>query len=137
MPPENVEIIRGAVDYFRTTGTPQWSTVDPDVEVYDHDIPDAGSYRGHEGYANWLADWGEAWSDFSVDTARFVDAGDKVVWVFQLTAKGKGSGVEVKRYDAIVFTLRNGRTVRVDYYNNEPQALQAVGLPEQDADAGS
>ena len=64
MSQENVEIIRRALEHFDRTGEPDWDQIDADVEVYDHDIPDAGIYRGHKGYAAWLADWGEAWSDF-------------------------------------------------------------------------
>jgi hypothetical protein len=36
--------------------------------------------------------------------------------------------VEVKRRDAMVLTIRDGKWVRVDYYNNEAQALEAAGL---------
>jgi len=134
---QNVEGVQEALQYFQRTGQPMWDTIDPAVEVYDHDIPDAGSYRGHDGYARWLTDWGRAWSDFSLETERFIEAGDKVVVVFQLTAKGKGSGVEVKRRDGMVLTLRDGKTIRLDYYNNVPAALEAAGLSEQDAHADS
>jgi ketosteroid isomerase-like protein len=130
MPQSNVEIARQAFEHFIRTGEPDWEQIDPEVEVYDHDIPDAGTYRGHNGYANWLADWGAAWSDFSMEAERWIDAGDKVVLVLRMTAKGKGSGVELKRRDAMVSTVRDGKTVRVDYYNNEAQALEAVGLRE-------
>ena len=51
-----------------------------------------------------------------------------MVFVFELTAKGKGSGVEVKRRDAMIWTIRDGNAVRLDYYNNESQALEAAGL---------
>jgi ketosteroid isomerase-like protein len=130
MSQENVELAREALEYFIRTGEPQWESIDADVEVYDHDIPDAGTYRGHQGYATWLADWGEAWSDFYMEAKRWIGADDKVVIVFELTAKGKASGVEVKRRDAMVLTIRDGKTVRLDYYNNESQALEAVGLKE-------
>jgi uncharacterized protein len=130
MSERNVQIVREAFEHFSRTGEPYWDQIDPDVELHDHDIPDAGSYRGHRGYADWLADWGDAWSDFSVEPQRWVDAGDKVVVVLQLTATGKGSGIEVKRRDGMVFTLRDGKSVRVDYYNNEAQALEAAGLSD-------
>ena len=130
MSQENVEIARQAFEHFVRTGAQQWEAIDPEVQVYDHDIPDAGTYRGHEGYLSWLANWGEAWEDFSMRAERWIDAGDKVVFIFQLTARGKGSGVQIKRRDAMVFTFRDGKWVRVDYYNNEPQALEAVGLEE-------
>ena len=127
---ENVEIAQQAFEHYARTGEPLWETIDPAVEVHDHDIPDAGTYRGHAGYAKWLVDWGQAWDDFTLEPERWIDAGDKVVFLFQLTAKGKGSGVEVRRRDAMVLTFRDGRSVRLDYYNNEREALDAVGLTE-------
>ena len=130
MSQENVEIAQRAFEHFVRTGEPRWDTIAHDIEVYDHDIPDAGTYRGHDGYVRWLANWGEAWDDFSMKAERWIDAGDKTVLVFELTARGKGSGVEVKRRDAMVLTFRDGKTVRLDYYNNEPQALEAAGLEE-------
>jgi hypothetical protein len=30
----------------------------------------------------------------------------------------------------MVLTVRNGKSVRVDYFNNERQAVEAAGLPE-------
>ena len=103
MSEESLQLARRAFEHFAKTGEPQWETIDADVEVYDHDIPDAGVYRGHQGYANWLADWGEAWSEFSLDPERWIDADDSIVFIFRLTAKGRGSGIEVNRRDAMVF----------------------------------
>jgi ketosteroid isomerase-like protein len=130
MSQENVELVRQATEHYLRTGEQQWEAFDPDVEVHDHDIPDAGNYRGHEGYLRWLEDWGEAWEDFSVEPERWIDAGDKVVFIFQLTARGRGSGVEVKRRDAMVWTARDRKMIRLDYYNNEAQALEAAGVTE-------
>jgi hypothetical protein len=98
-------------------------------------IPDARPYRGHQGYADWLADWGAAWSGFSVEAERWLDAGDKVVLVLKLTARGRASGVEVKRRDAMVLTARDRKSIRIDYYKSEAQALEAVGLLVQGAHA--
>jgi uncharacterized protein len=130
-PTGNVELARRSFEQILRTGEPQWDGIDRDVEVHDHDIPDAGTYRGHEGVAKWLADWGEAWSDFHLEAERWIDAGEKVVFVFRLTATGRGSGVEVERRDAMVLTFRDGKTTRIDYYNNEPQALQAAGVAQR------
>jgi ketosteroid isomerase-like protein len=127
---ENVELIQRSFAVLEQTGEPDWSTMHEQVEVYDHDILDASEYRGHEGFGRWLEDWSSAWSEFQMDPEDFIDAGDRVVFVFQMTAKGRGSGVEVKRQDAIVFQLRDAMVVRVDYYNEREQALKAVGLAE-------
>jgi ketosteroid isomerase-like protein len=124
----NVEIVRRGTEQFMATGEPPWEMIDEGVEVYDHDTPDQGDYRGHAGYARWLEDWGAAWAEWSIEPEEFIDAGDSVIVFFRMRTKGRGSGVEVERQDAIVFKLRNGRIVRVDYYNDRKQALEAAGL---------
>jgi ketosteroid isomerase-like protein len=128
MSAENVDRVRRGTEQFMATGEPPWEMIDEGVEVYDHDTPDQGDYRGHVGYARWLEDWGAAWAEWSIEPEEFLDAGDSVVVFFRMRTKGRGSGVEVERQDAIVFKLRNGRIVRVDYYNDRKQALEAAGL---------
>jgi ketosteroid isomerase-like protein len=101
-----------------------------DVVVADHDIMDGEDYRGHPGVKRWLADWATAWSNFSMEPEEYIDVGECVVVVFRLTATGASSGVEVARQDGLVNRLRDGKIVRLDYYNSRRQALDAVGLQE-------
>jgi ketosteroid isomerase-like protein len=128
MSQETVENVKEAIAHFGATGEPLWSTTAADIEVHDHDIPDAGVYRGHAGYVQWLEDWAGARSEFSLEPEEFVDVNDRVVVVFRMRATGRGSGVTVERKDAMVVEVRGGMAVRIDYYNNQEQALQQVGL---------
>jgi ketosteroid isomerase-like protein len=59
-----------------------------------------------------------------------VDAGDRVVSLFRIRAVGAGSGVPVERGDGIVWTFRDGKLARLDYFNDQGAALEAVGLRE-------
>ena len=128
MSQQNVELIQRTMAYFAETGNPMLEILDPDVEVYDHDIPDAGTYRGTAGFEQWLADWTAAWEEFAMQPEEWIDAGDKVVIILLMTAKGRGSGVEVTRRDGMVWTLRDGKVIRLDYFNTEEQARAAAGL---------
>ena len=130
MSQENVEIVQQSFVVWGETGEPDWSTMHEEVEVHDHDIMDAGEYRGRSGVERWLEDWSSAWLEFSMDPEEFIDAGERVVFLFRMTATGRGSGVRVERQDAMVFEVRDGMVVRLDYYNNRQQALEAVGLAE-------
>jgi ketosteroid isomerase-like protein len=130
MSQENVEIIQQGFVVWGATGEPDWSMVHDEVEAYDHDILDAGEYRGRAGVERWLEDWASAWSEFSMEPEEFIDAGKCVVVVIRMRAKGRGSTVEVERQDAIVHEMRDGKVVRLDYYNNREDALKAVGLEE-------
>jgi len=114
MSQKDVEIAQRGWEHFLATGEPAWDTLHAEVEARDHDIFDGREYRGHAGIQQWL----------------FEDAGDQVIAVFQVKARGRGSGVELERQDAMVFKMRDGMTVRIDYYNSKQQALKAVGLEE-------
>jgi ketosteroid isomerase-like protein len=127
---ENVEIVRGAFEHFAATGEPAWHVTHEQVEVHDHDILDAGEYRGHDGVARWLRDWENAWGEFTVTAEELLDAGERVVLVLRMTATGRGSGATLERQDAMVWQLRDGKLVRLDYFNSKQQALEAVGLTE-------
>jgi ketosteroid isomerase-like protein len=127
---ENVELVQRGLDHFMATGEPDWGTLDEAIEVHDHDILDAGEYRGHDGFGRWLEDWGTAWAAYSFEPEESIDAGDRIVAVIHMKAEGQSSGVETERQDAMVITMRDGQWLRVDYYNNRQQALEAAGLAE-------
>jgi len=130
MSQENVEIIQRSFVTWGETGEPPWEVLHEDVEAHDHDIMDASEYRGRAGVERWLEDWGSAWSEFSMEPEEFIDAGERVVALIRMRAKGRGSSVEVEREDALVYEMREGKILRMDYFNSRPQALKAVGLDE-------
>lgn len=124
----NVELVQSVLAGFIATGEPAWDSLDEQIEVHDHDVMDAGEYRGHAGFGSWLENWDAAWSDFTMEPEEFLDVGERVVSVFHMKATGRGSGVEVDRQDAIVWSVRGGKILRLDYYNNREQALTASKL---------
>jgi ketosteroid isomerase-like protein len=72
----------------------------------------------------------ESFENSAMDVERLVDAGDQVVSLIVMRATGRGSGVSVERKDAIVSTLQAGKITRIDWYNDQAQALEAAGLRE-------
>jgi ketosteroid isomerase-like protein len=124
---ENVEIVRQAFESF-VAGAIIWETMDEEIEIHDHDILDAGQYRGHSGFTRWVADWEAGLPVIGMELQELIDAGDAVVAVFLLKAKPRGGSVDVERQDGIVYTLRSGKICRLDYYNSKQQALEGVGL---------
>jgi hypothetical protein len=62
---------------------------------------------------------------------QFIDAGDRVVVIETIHARGRGSGVVLDiRRSATIWTLRDGQVVRVQIGFDPQEALRAVGLAE-------
>ena len=129
MAENNVELVRRR---FAAALAGDWETaleaLDPDVEIHDFDIPDAGGvYRGYEGYREWVKRWTEGWESTRMEDPEFRAVGDDcVIVLFRMVAVGAHSGLELERDDAVVYRIRAGRIVRVEYFNDQKQALDAV-----------
>jgi ketosteroid isomerase-like protein len=128
----NVEVVQRAFEAVaRGDLEAAADTLDPEVEIHDFDVPDAGIYHGHEGFFAWLARWDEGWESWRIEDLEFRPAGrDQVLALFRMVTRGKGSGIEIDRLDAIAYRLRDGKIVRSEYFNDRRQALEAVGLRE-------
>ena len=124
----SVAVVKRFYEHLLTTGELPWDVVDDKVEVHDHDTPDQGGYQGRAGVERWLQDWSDAWTDWNIEPEEFIDAGNAVIVVVRMHAKGAGSGVELDRQDALVYRFRDNKIVRTDYYNSKEQALEAAGV---------
>ena len=130
MSQENVEIIRRSLEYFKRTGEWLWEVIDPEIQIRDHDVPDGDVFHGHAGWLKWENTFDSAWERVSIEPEEYIDAGaDKVVLLHRLAAQGRG-GISLERQDGIVYVLRDGKIIRMDYYGSRVEALEAVGLRE-------
>jgi ketosteroid isomerase-like protein len=108
---------------------------DPDVEV--HLAQDAGTvlgldfrpvYHGIEGFLKFLGTLSEVWEEFRWEPEEYVDAGDDVIVMIRMTAKGRASGAVVEQPMAHLCTLRDGKLVRHETFWERDNALEAAGL---------
>ena len=94
-------------------------------------------FRGHDGVREMLRDLNEAFGEVRIEISEIRDLGGRLVAIGRTRTRGKTSGVETDTPLALVTEIRNGKTVSVQAYLDPRQALEAVGLSEQDAQAGS
>jgi ketosteroid isomerase-like protein len=97
-------------------------------------------YRGREGYQQFYRDWLPAWGDsFRFEPREMIDLGDgRIVALVEIKLRGQGSGIGFERQVAFVWTLdHEARAVREQVFLDWDEALEAVGLSEQDAHADS
>jgi ketosteroid isomerase-like protein len=100
----------------------------PNVEIDDTDIPES---TGADSFRDWMARWDESWEDWRVEDLEIRVVGEGcTISLFKMIVRGKGSGIELTRDDAVLAEFSDGKIVRIGYYNDQSQALEAVGLPE-------
>ncbi len=76
------------------------------------------------------------WESDRLEPHEFIEAGDLVVVPLTQHLKGRG-GIEVVVRATFVWTIRNGAIERVTMYQELQDALEDLGLSEQDAHADS
>ena len=137
MSEENVETVRRIYEAaLRRDAATVLALYDPGVELDASRIgvsmhPSGGdTYHGHDGLRALFRDWHEAWGKIEYDYEELIDAGEEVVAVVNRHARGRASGVEVERPFALLWTLRDGKVIRVVWYLTPEEALEAAGLGE-------
>ncbi len=134
MSQENVEIVRRGYERWQELGRPTIEFLDPEIEWHGpREFPDlAEPHFGHDGVARYLAKVNEAFDDYRMVPEEFIDAGDDQVLVFSREGgRGKGSGAPVQTNPtAHLWTLRDGKAIRMQSYWERDEALEAAGLSE-------
>jgi ketosteroid isomerase-like protein len=133
MSQEDVEIVLGVFDAFgRRDTAAMFAAYDPDVEwsLQNYPWPETMIYTGHDGVRTFFRAWLKDFDEYETEARDPVQRADKVVITVYDCAVGKGSGARIERLHAQIWTLRDGRVVRVEVYDDRRRALEAVGLPE-------
>ena len=136
MSQENVNFVRRMYEAWLGEGPRAFGALlDPETEL--HPDPDADwvgvdrVYRGPRGFGEYMQAVYEAFEDYRPEIQDFVDAGDKVITLAVESGRGRASGAEVRVFrTAHVWTLRDGRPVRLDLYLDRRRAFEDAGLAE-------
>ena len=129
MSQENVEIVRRFTEAMaRGDYEGAAAMLAHDFTVDDTDIPES---TGTDSFYEWIGRWDAAFESWRIEDLEVrAVGGDRTLSLFRIYAKGTGSGVELSRDDAAIAELRDGKIVRIAYYNDRTQALEAAGLSE-------
>jgi ketosteroid isomerase-like protein len=140
MSQENVELVRKLLDVYNERSFKEnRELIDPDM-VWDMtrlELPDASSYTGPLEFSDFVETWEQGFASEHMEAKEIVDAGNRVVVMIHHRGHGKLSGIDVEQHFAMVWTLRDGRAVRMEMFRTREEALEAAGLSEQDAHADS
>ena len=133
MSQENVELAQRSLDAFNRRDKAAWlAMMDPDLEaVPPPDWPESGVIRGSESVWNFYVQNIEAFREGTLEHVDLIDAGnDCVVAHMRGEMHGKASGASVAFSYWTVGTVRSGKMLRVEWFADRAEALEAAGLRE-------
>ena len=90
---------------------------------------EAAVYRGHDGVRRFVREVEEA-VDARLEYLEARDAGERIVVIGRIRARGKTSGAATESPIAWLAEFENGRVVRLTDYLDPKDALEAAGLRE-------
>ena len=129
----NVEIVR-AIYRAWEEGSPRDSgLLADDIEwVNDKQAVEPGTRKGAEAFDDAAEKVTSTFEGARVQFERFIDAGvDQVLVIGMLRGVGQGSGVDVGRRQGYLWTIRDGKAVRFQWFNNPAEAFESAGLEDQ------
>jgi ketosteroid isomerase-like protein len=136
MSQENVEIVRVFIDAFNQGDLEAaFKHMDSDFEFdTTRTIGLVGGVLKLDQTRSALDEFLGLWEAVHFELDKFVEVGEQVAISLGAYFRGR-DGVEVKARPSYVWTMRNGRIVHGCFYQEWQEALEAVGLSEQDAHA--
>src|SRR5262249_2200431 len=133
MSEENVEVVRQVLDAYKRGDKAAWtSRMDPELETVPLATwPEPGPFIGPDAAWDFYKQFEEMWAaSVAYETTELIGAGNKVFVCQQTAMRGRASAVEVGFKLWAVFTLRDGRFIRAQWFNERSEALEAAGLSE-------
>jgi uncharacterized protein len=128
---ENVDIVRRIYAAWEESSPVSSGLLADDIEwVNPREAVEPGTRKGAPDFGDAADKVAGAFEDARVEFERFIDAGDEVVVIGTLRGKGRGSGIELERRQGYVWTIRDGKAVRFQWFNDPAQALQAAGVAD-------
>jgi ketosteroid isomerase-like protein len=146
MSQENVDTVRQMIEGFLAFQNGDANAMASALAVLDPDIEWHGTVggldenqvaHGYEEIAQAFAESFQAWEKLVLEVERYIDAGDSVVVFWHEVARSRLSAQEMETNTAVVYRVHDGRVAEARGYMDRTEALEAVGLSEQDARAAS
>jgi ketosteroid isomerase-like protein len=133
MSEENVERMRQVVAAFGRGDKETWRGLcHHDIEVVPiGNWPEAPArIRGREAVWDFFVATEEPWEPGTYELDEVTDGGDHLAARMRRDLRGKSSGVEVEFDYWVVFTFRDGKVTRAEFFEGRKGALEAAGLRE-------
>jgi ketosteroid isomerase-like protein len=130
MSQEHVEIVRRIYATWAPGSSPSESSLlHPDIEWINPPYAlEPGTRKGIDAFASITGELNDRFEDFRMEVERLIDMGDRVVVIATMRGRGAGSGIEVENRHGSVWTVRDGKAVRFQWFQEPEEALEVAGL---------
>jgi ketosteroid isomerase-like protein len=134
MSQENVEVMRAAVEAFNHRDGERFDALlDSNAEIVPVRAALEGTvYRGPDAAAQYCAAVDESWENLRWEIEEIQDGGSWVLALGRIRGDGRGSGATIDARAGWVARFREGLVTNFHTYADRAEALEAVGLSEQD-----
>jgi ketosteroid isomerase-like protein len=138
MSQENVECYYQAADAFNRRDLDAFlALTDPDAEFLPRIAFVEGSFRGHDGAIRWWRNLLEAFPDYTIEIVEVQDFADLTLAAVRTRGRGAGSETPLDQKLWQIARWRRGKCVWRCTFGTRSEALEAVGLSDQDAAGNS
>jgi ketosteroid isomerase-like protein len=104
---------------------------DIDWRAVEGAVDDVGGMRGHDAIRRYIEDWSDLFDNLTLAPQELVEVDDeRVMAVQRLSGRAKHTGIETELTFFVIYTIRDGRFVKVREYATRKEALQAMGRSE-------
>jgi ketosteroid isomerase-like protein len=130
MSQENVKRMKRAFDAFSMGDLETaFGFIDPDFEIHDRVIG-SPSERGPDALIANAGAVREAVGDVSWEPREIVDVGDRVLVRVHVTGTGQHTSLPIDGDVGHIYTVKEGKAVRLDIFRTWEEALEVAGLRE-------
>jgi len=127
---ENLEIVQRGFEAFNAGGVegiipfvhPEFEATTPPNLASEPD-----TYRGYDGIRRWFDSFYEVMDEIRWDAHSFQEAGEMVIVVFTLRARGKTTGLDFGQDAVMLWELRDGKAIRLELFATLGEAQAAAG----------
>jgi ketosteroid isomerase-like protein len=124
----NVEVIRQMAERLNS------GDVEGMLDLYHDDIfhqpspdwPDTEPSQGKAAFREITEDWLNVWQSIEIETDKMEAYGDRVLAVGSWRTTGRVSGLEGTMPIHIVYTVRDGKIARLEWFSDHDAAVAAA-----------
>jgi ketosteroid isomerase-like protein len=130
LPSPEIDLARLVRDeeVFRATIEAAGGVIDPEVEATAPWLGEGRCYRGLDGFRRMWLDWLEPWATYNVRVEGIVEEGDRVAVLIRDRGRPHDSSAEVELVAGSVWTVRNGKIARIEFYGTRADLFEATGI---------